>query len=63
MGRLAGRNMRKQADVQTAARTVAAANAVAAAGSTPTKAEFDALVTLANETKADHNALVTGQRN
>ena len=62
MARLAGRNMRKQADVNVAARTVSAANAVAAAGSAPTKAEFDAVVTLANELKADHNALVTGQR-
>lgn len=62
MGRLAGRNMRKQADVNTAARSVVAPNAVAAVGAAPTKAEFDAVVTLANELKADHNALVTGQR-
>ena len=38
--------------------TVTSANAVAAAGSAPTKAEFDAVVTLVNELKADHNALV-----
>ena len=31
----------------------------AAAGSAPTKAEFDAVVTLANELKAKYNALAT----
>lgn len=62
MARLAGRNMRRNADIKVAARTVSAADAVAAAGATPTKAEFDAVVTLVNELKGDHNALVTGQR-
>ena len=38
--------------------TVTATDATAAAGSAPTKAEFDAVVTLANEIKADLNALV-----
>lgn len=33
-------------------------NAAAAEGTAPTKAEFDAVVTLLNELKADHNALV-----
>ena len=37
---------------------VAAADAAAAAGATPTKAEFDAVVTLVNELKAKHNKLV-----
>jgi hypothetical protein len=37
---------------------VAAANAVAAAGANPTKAEYDALVTLANENKAKLNAVI-----
>lgn len=34
-----------------------AANAVAAAGANPTKAEYDAVVTLANELKTRLNAL------
>ena len=34
---------------------VTAADAAAAAGSAPTKAEFDAVVTLANELKAKYN--------
>lgn len=38
--------------------TVTSANAVAAASTAPTKAEFDAVVTLVNELKADMNALV-----
>lgn len=38
--------------------TVTANNATAAASTAPTKAEFDAVVTLANECKADLNALV-----
>lgn len=38
---------------------VTAADAAAAAGSAPTKAEFDAVVTLANELKAKYNALAT----
>lgn len=37
---------------------VTAADAAAAAGATPTKAEFDAVVTLVNELKAKHNKLV-----
>lgn len=36
----------------------AAPNAVAAAGANPTKAEYDAVVTLVNELKADYNALL-----
>lgn len=38
--------------------TVTAADAAVAAGSAPTKAEFDAVVTLANANKAAINALV-----
>ena len=34
------------------------ADAAAAAGTAPTKAEFDAVVTLLNELKADYNKLV-----
>lgn len=37
---------------------VSAANATAAAGDTPTKAEFDTLVTLANANKAAINAVI-----
>ena len=37
---------------------VTAANAAAAAGAAPTKAEFDAVVTLCNELKADYNKLL-----
>lgn len=37
---------------------VTTADATAAAGSTPTKAEFDALVTLANATKAKVNQII-----
>lgn len=36
-----------------------AANATAAAGAAPTKAEYDAVVTLVNELKADLNKVVT----
>jgi hypothetical protein len=39
---------------------VTSADAAAAAGSTPTKAEFDAVVTLANELKAQVNQLLSG---
>ena len=35
-----------------------ATDAAAAASTAPTKAEFDAVVTLLNELKADHNKLV-----
>lgn len=41
---------------------VTAADAAAAAGTTPTKAEFDALVTLANANKAAINALIKAQK-
>lgn len=37
---------------------VTTANASAAASTTPTKAEFDAVVTLVNEIKADYNKLL-----
>lgn len=40
------------------AATVTAADAAAAAGTAPTKAEFDAVVALVNELKAKHNALI-----
>lgn len=38
--------------------TVTAANATAAAGANPTKAEYDVVVALVNELKGDLNALV-----
>lgn len=37
---------------------ITSADAAAAAGAAPTKAEFDAVVTLANELKADLNKFV-----
>lgn len=37
---------------------VTAADATAAAGSAPTKAEYDALVTLANQLKSKYNTLL-----
>lgn len=37
---------------------VTSANAAAAASTAPTKAEFDAVVTLVNEIKADYNKLL-----
>ena len=48
----------KTGAVKTSAK-VAAADGAAAAGSAPTKAEFDAVVTLANDLKAKYNALIT----
>lgn len=59
MGRLAGRFKRQNKALQGATLTTAAPNAVAAAGANPTKAEYDVVVALVNELKADHNALVT----
>jgi len=38
--------------------TVTSDDATAAADTAPTKAEFDAVVTLVNEIKSDYNALV-----
>lgn len=46
----------------TAVASVATANATAAAGANPTKAEFDAVVTLLNETKAQLNTLLATLR-
>ena len=43
----------------SAVSAVASANATAAAGDAPTKAEFDAVVTLANELKTQVNDLIT----
>lgn len=47
---------------QAAVEDVASADAVAAATEPPTKAEFDAVVTLANETKAQLNAALAALR-
>ena len=47
----------------TAVTSVTAANGTAAAEANPTKAEFDAVVTLANSTKAQLNALLVQLRN
>ena len=43
----------------SAVSAVASANAAAAAGDAPTKAEFDAVVTLVNELKTQVNDLIT----
>lgn len=43
----------------SATNAVASADATAAAGDAPTKAEFDAVVTLCNELKAQVNDLIT----
>lgn len=58
---LSGRNLKKQKALKALSLTTAA-DAAAAAGAAPTKAEYDALVALANELKADHNALVNALR-
>ncbi len=47
---------------QTAVADVASADGVAAAGANPTKAEFDAVVTLANEIKAQLNSALAKLR-
>lgn len=57
MGRLAGRNLKLRKQLQISARSVSSPSAVASVA-VPTKVEFDAVVTLVNEIKADHNALV-----
>nr|DAL51638.1 MAG TPA_asm: hypothetical protein [Caudoviricetes sp.] len=49
----------KVGGVSASGAKVTAANAAAAAGAAPTKAEFDAVVTLANELKTKYNALVS----
>ena len=49
----------KRGSMKASTSKVTAADADAAAGSAPTKAEFDAVVTLANELKAKYNALAT----
>lgn len=48
--------------VAAAVADVSAADATAAAADAVTKAEFDAVVTLANETKAELNALLSSMR-
>ena len=47
---------------QAAVANVASADAVVAAGANPTKAEFDALVALTNETKAQLNTALAKLR-
>ena len=47
------------ANVQAVIAAVAAADGVAAAGAAPDKAEFDAVVTLANANKAAINAVIS----
>jgi hypothetical protein len=59
MARLSGKNKVKAKALNAAALTTTATNGAAAAGANPTKAEYDVLVTLVNELKADHNNLVT----
>ena len=48
----------KNAGIKEADFKITSADAAAAAGAAPTKAEFDAVVALANELKADLNKLV-----
>lgn len=48
----------KNSGIKEADFKITSADAAAAAGAAPTKAEFDAVVTLANELKADLNKLV-----
>lgn len=48
----------KNSGIKEADFKITSADAAAAAGATPTKAEFDAVVALANELKADLNKLV-----
>jgi hypothetical protein len=62
MGRNAGREKRERKVILATTAVVAAPNAVAAAGATPTKAEYDAVVLLANELKADFNNLINAMR-
>lgn len=58
MARFAGRNKVERKALRGATLTTASPDAVAAVAA-PTKAEFDKVVTLVNELKADHNALVS----
>lgn len=58
MARLAGRNIEVRKALQVTALGTSSADATAAAGAAPTKAEFDVVVTLVNELKGDHNTLV-----
>lgn len=62
MGRNAGREKRERKLILAATAKVAAANVVAAAGATPTKAEYDTVVTLVNELKSDFNNLIDALR-
>lgn len=48
----------KNSGIKEADFKITSADATAAAGAAPTKAEFDAVVTLANELKADLNKFV-----
>lgn len=48
----------KLGGVKQSGSKVTAADAAAAAGAAPTKAEFDAVVTLVNDLKAKYNALI-----
>lgn len=48
----------KLGGVKQSGSKVTTADAAAAAGAAPTKAEFDAVVTLVNDLKAKYNALV-----
>lgn len=50
------------ATLRTGSISVTSPNGVAAAGANPTKAEYDAVVTLVNELKADLNALIAALR-
>jgi hypothetical protein len=53
----------KKVTGNTAITSVSAADGAAAVGAAPTKEEYDVVVTLANSTKAQLNALLTQLRN
>lgn len=53
----------KQVTGNTAVASVVAADGVAAAGASPTKAEYDVVVALANSNKAQINAILVQLRN
>jgi len=57
MGRLAGRNLGLHEELNIPEKLTESPDAEESVAA-PTKAEFDAVVTLLNELKADHNALV-----
>jgi hypothetical protein len=60
--RLAGRNLGLHEELNVPDKLTDSPDAVASVAA-PTKGEFDAVVTLVNELKADHNALIMALKN